>query len=64
MVSPEGCLHVPYPPVFHDKYKVEAAHRVIDSGRTIAEVPRELRVNEGAAQSTLGTSVRWCPILR
>lgn len=29
------------------EYKVEAAHRVIDSGRTIAEVARELGVDEG-----------------
>ena len=28
------------------EYKVEAAHRVIDSGRTIAEVARELGLNE------------------
>ena len=28
------------------EYKVEAAHRVIDSGRTIAEVARELGVDE------------------
>ena len=32
---------------FTTEYKVEAAHRVIDSGRTIAEVGRELGVNEG-----------------
>lgn len=32
---------------FSTEYKVEAAHRVIDSGRTIAEVARELGVNEG-----------------
>ena len=32
---------------FTTEYKVEAAHRVIDSGRTIAEVSRELGVNEG-----------------
>ena len=32
---------------FTTEYKVEAAHRVIDSGRTIAEVARELGVNEG-----------------
>lgn len=31
---------------FSTEYKVEAAHRVIDSGRTIAEVARELGVNE------------------
>jgi transposase len=28
------------------EYKVEAAHRVIDSGRSIAEVARELGVDE------------------
>jgi transposase-like protein len=28
-------------------YKVEAAHRVIDSGRTIAEVARELGIDAG-----------------
>ena len=33
--------------LFTTEYKVEAAHRVIDSGRTIAEVARELGVNEG-----------------
>lgn len=32
---------------FTASYKVEAAHRVIDSGRTIAEVARELGLNEG-----------------
>lgn len=32
---------------FTTEYKVEAAHRVIDTGRTIAEVARELGVNEG-----------------
>ena len=31
---------------FTAEYKVEAAHRVIDSGRTIAEVARELGLNE------------------
>ncbi|WP_137726606.1 transposase [Prescottella subtropica] len=31
---------------FTTEYKVEAAHRVIDSGRTIAEVARELGLNE------------------
>lgn len=29
------------------EYKVEAAHRVIDTGRTIAEVARELGVDPG-----------------
>lgn len=32
---------------FTAEYKVEAAHRVIDSGRTIAEVARELGLHEG-----------------
>ncbi|AKE01125.1 transposase (plasmid) [Rhodococcus erythropolis] len=31
---------------FTTEYKIEAAHRVIDSGRTIAEVSRELGINE------------------
>ncbi|MFI6309567.1 transposase [Nocardia fusca] len=31
---------------FTTEYKVEAAHRVIDSGRTVAEVSRELGVHE------------------
>ena len=31
---------------FTTEYKVDAAHRVIDSGRTIAEVARELGVDE------------------
>ena len=31
---------------FTTECKVEAAHRVIDSGRTIAEVARELALNE------------------
>jgi transposase len=33
--------------LFTTEYKFEAAHRVIDSGRTIADVARELDVNEG-----------------
>ncbi|TDK98153.1 transposase [Mycobacterium paragordonae] len=32
---------------FTTEYKVEAAHRVIDSGRTAAAVARELGLNEG-----------------
>src|SRR5574340_14495 len=32
---------------FTTEYKVEAAHRVINSGRTIAEVVRELGLNDG-----------------
>ncbi len=39
---------------FTAEYRVEAAHRVIDSGRTIAEVARELGLNE----SLLGTWVK------
>ncbi len=31
---------------FTTEYKVEAAHRVIDSGRSIAEVARELNLHE------------------
>ncbi|MFD1044338.1 transposase, partial [Kibdelosporangium lantanae] len=29
------------------EYKVEAAHRVIDSGRTISEIARELGIDAG-----------------
>ena len=32
---------------FTTEYKVEAAHRVIDSGRSVAEVAKELGVDEG-----------------
>ena len=39
---------------FTPEYKIEAAHRVIDSGRRIAEVARELSLNE----VTLGNWVR------
>ncbi len=39
---------------FTAEYKVEAAHRVIDSGRTVAEVSRELGIHE----SLLGTWVK------
>ena len=39
---------------FTAEYKVEAAHRVIDSGRTVAEVARELSLNE----ASLGNWVR------
>jgi transposase len=35
---------------FTTEYKVEAAHRVIDSGRTIAEVARELGVNKQVSE--------------
>ena len=31
---------------FSTEYKVEAAHRVIDSGSCVAEVARELGINE------------------
>lgn len=31
---------------FTTEYKVEAAHRVIDSDRSVAEVARELSINE------------------
>ncbi len=36
---------------FTTEFKVEAAHRVIDSGRSIVEVARELSLR----QDTLGT---------
>lgn len=39
---------------FTTEYKVEAAHRVIDSGRSIAEVARELNIGE----QSLGVWVR------
>jgi len=39
---------------FTAEYKVEAAHRVIDSGRKVAEVSRELGIHE----SLLGTWVK------
>jgi transposase-like protein len=32
---------------FTTEYKLDAAHRVIDSGRSIAEVARDLGLNEG-----------------
>ncbi|MEV6103018.1 transposase [Nocardia sp. NPDC051981] len=32
---------------YSTEYKVEAAHRVIDSGRTIADVARELGIDAG-----------------
>lgn len=49
----EGCWRDVFVSVsrrrFTVEYKVEAAHRVIDSGRTIAEVARELNVEFSAA---------------
>jgi transposase-like protein len=39
---------------FTPEYKIEASHRVIDSGRTVADVARELSLNE----VTLGNWVR------
>jgi len=33
--------------LYTTEYKIEAAHRVIDSGRTIAEVARELGIDPG-----------------
>ena len=39
---------------FTTEFKVEAAHRVIDSGRSVAEVARELNVGE----PSLGSWVR------
>ena len=48
MNGPAGWMSsCPEPASFPSEYKVEAAHRVIDSGRTIADVARELRANEG-----------------
>ena len=47
MVPLEGCPHVLKRRSFTTECKVEAARRVIDSGRTIAEVARELGINEG-----------------
>ncbi|GAA3613846.1 hypothetical protein GCM10022223_32550 [Kineosporia mesophila] len=32
---------------YSTEYRIEAAHRVIDSGRTISEVARELGVDPG-----------------
>ncbi len=39
---------------FSTEFKVEAAHRVIDSGRSVSEVARELTIND----MTLGRWVR------
>jgi len=36
---------------FTTEYKVEAAHRVIDSGRSVAEVAQELNINEATLYS-------------
>ncbi len=36
---------------FSTEYKVEAAHRVIDSGRTSTEVAQELSLNEGSLRA-------------
>jgi transposase len=36
---------------FSTEYKVEAAHRVIDSDRSVAEVARELSINEASLYS-------------
>ena len=36
---------------FTTEYKVEAAHRVIDSDRSVAEVARELSINEATLSS-------------
>jgi transposase-like protein len=43
---------------FTTEYKVEAAHRVIDSGRTIAEVSRELGINEALLGRWVGDERR------
>ena len=39
---------------FSTEYKVEAAHRVIDSGRTSTEVAQELSLNEGSRRARIG----------
>ncbi|WP_420874280.1 transposase, partial [Nocardia gipuzkoensis] len=45
----EGCPHASSQArLFTVEYKVEAAHRVIDSGRASTEVARELGVHETA----------------
>jgi len=36
---------------FTTEYKVEAAHRVIDSDRSVAEVARDLSINEATLSS-------------
>lgn len=41
-----------------DEYKVEAAHRVIESGRTIAEAARELGLNENLLGRWVGDERR------
>ena len=58
------CAHQSLSPrrSFTTEYKVEAAHRVIDSGRTIAEVARELGVNEGLlGGGSLMSAAGWRP---
>ena len=44
--SPRPSLTASTKRLFSAEFRVEAAHRVIDSGRTIAEVARELAVGE------------------
>src|SRR3954469_23997012 len=41
------------------EYKVEAAHRVIDSERTIAEVARELGIDAGMLSVWVKDERRW-----
>jgi len=49
-----GCSCGDYKKIIQAEYRVEAAHRVIDSGRTITEVAREL----GISDQLLGRWVR------
>ena len=44
----EGCPHGSHKKEVHPRYKTEAAHRVIDSDRTVREVARELSVLESS----------------
>ena len=41
-----GCSRGNHKKIIHAEYRVEAAHRVIDSGRTIVEMARDLGVGE------------------
>ena len=53
----EGCTHGCEEEELHPKYRQEAAHLVIDTGRTIVEVAREI----GVGEQLLG---RWVAIER
>ena len=44
---------------FTTEYKVEAARRVIDSDRTIAEIARELGINEALLGRWVAYERRW-----